>query len=112
VVNQIDKKPKSSHKRPNKKHHNRHGHEDKPETTEQLKQLMQQRHSIQPEETTRLLIELENEGKLQFTKPEPSIPTSPRDCVLSKKALWYWAIIALSVVTTISVLSSPKTPIQ
>jgi hypothetical protein len=81
---------------------------EKPENTEKLKQIMQQKHAIDPETTTNILIELENEGKLQFRKPEPSTPISFKKYFFSKKALWYWVIIALSIATTISVFTIPE----
>jgi hypothetical protein len=42
---------------------------ERPQTTKQLIQLLQQRHDIPPEETTKLLIELENENLLNSQNP-------------------------------------------
>jgi hypothetical protein len=81
---------------------------EKPENTEKLKQIMQQKHAIDPETTTRILLELENEDKLHFTKPKPATPTSFKEYALSQNALWYWGIIALSIATTISVFTIPE----
>jgi hypothetical protein len=41
---------------------------EKPETAKQLIAIMQQRYSISPEQTTNLIIELEIEDRLHFTK--------------------------------------------
>ena len=81
---------------------------EKPENTEKLKQIMQQQHGINPELTTQVLLELENEGKLHFAKTETPVPASAMDYVFSQKALWYWGIIALSIATTISVFTIPE----
>ena len=81
---------------------------EKPENAEKLKQLMLQQHHINPETTTKLLIELENEDKLHFTKPETPPPTSTKKYVFSQKALWYWEIIALSIAITILVFAIPE----
>jgi hypothetical protein len=80
---------------------------EKPENMEKLNQLMLQQTRLNPKSTTQLIIELENEGKLYFAKPEKPTPASAREYVFSQKALWYWGIIALSIATTISVFTIP-----
>jgi hypothetical protein len=80
---------------------------EKPESTQRLTQLMQQKNYADPELITQALLELEDEGKLHFTKPETT-PASSVDYVFSQKALWYWTIIALSIATTISVFTIPE----
>ena len=77
--------------------------EGKPENVQTLKQLMLQQHSITAESTTEILIQLEKEGKLHFAKPEISTPTSAKEYIFS--LFWYWGIIALSIVTTISIFT-------
>ncbi len=81
---------------------------EKPENTEQLEKILQQQRGISPESTTQLLIELKNEGKLHFIKPEPK-PASAMDYIFSRKGLWYWGIIAISIATTVSVFTIPET---
>ena len=60
---------------------------------------MQHEHSINPGLTTQILLELENEGKLHFKKPKPSIPTSVSE---------YWVILAFSIATSISIFAIPE----
>lgn len=79
-----------------------------PETAKQLVRLVQQTQNLSEEEITLLLIELENEDKLHFTKKEPSTPKSPRAYALSQKTAWYWTTIALAIVTTIAVFTIPE----
>jgi hypothetical protein len=81
---------------------------EKPPNTKKLMQLMLQQHSINPESTAKFLIALENDDKLHFTKPETPTQTSAREYVFSQKPLWYWGIIALSIVTSISVFTIPE----
>ncbi|MGD0451413.1 MAG: DUF1616 domain-containing protein [Candidatus Bathyarchaeia archaeon] len=79
--------------------------QEKPETAKQLIALMQQNHAITPEETSNLLIELENENRLRFTRHELSKPSSAREYIFSKQATWYWTTILLATVITIAVFT-------
>ena len=81
---------------------------EKPENTEKLKQLLLQKYNLYPELTTHLLIELENEDKLHFAKPEAVLITSARDYVFSLKVIWYWGIVTLSIATVISIFTIPE----
>lgn len=80
---------------------------EKPETTAQLVRLVQAKTGVSSEEITSLLIQLENEELIHFTKKEKSLPLKPHAYVFSKKALWYWVTIALAIVTTITVFMVP-----
>ena len=82
---------------------------EKPKTAKQLISLMQERHSIPPEQTTRLLIELENEDRLHLTKQEPQTPASLKEFLFSIKATWFWTTIALAIATAIAVFTIPDT---
>ena len=42
-------------------------------------------HRLSKKETTKLLIELENENKLSFTKPERPTPTSTKEYIFPRK---------------------------
>ena len=81
---------------------------EKPENLEKLRQFMQQEHCIKPELTTQILIELQNEGKLHFKKHEPTTHPSISEYIFSKRALWYWIIITLSITTSLSVFALPE----
>jgi hypothetical protein len=78
---------------------------EKPQTAKQLIALMQERHGIPPEKTTGLIIELENEDRLHFTRQEQAKPSSAREYIFSKYATWYWTTLLLATVTTIAVLT-------
>jgi uncharacterized membrane protein len=70
---------------------------------------MLKEHSIQPDITTMLLIEMESEGKIHFNNPQLVASTASKPYVFSKKAYWYWIVIVLAAVTTISVFTIPET---
>ena len=78
----------------------------KPETTKQLISLIQQTQGLPEIEITKLLIELENENKIYFTKKEPS--TTIKKYIFSSKAAWYWTTIVLAAVTTVTVFTIPE----
>ncbi|PIU59972.1 hypothetical protein COS86_01430, partial [Candidatus Bathyarchaeota archaeon CG07_land_8_20_14_0_80_47_9] len=80
----------------------------KPETAKELTKLIQQTQQLSEEELTKLLIELENEDKLRFTKQEPPTPASARAYIFSQKATGYWTIIELAIATTITVFTIPE----
>ena len=82
---------------------------ERPENTDQLKQLMLKEHSIQPDITTMLLMEMENEGKIHFKNPQYVPSTYKKQYIFSKKAYWYWIAMLLATVATISVLIIPET---
>jgi hypothetical protein len=73
----------------------------KPETTAQLIKLVQEKTTLSPEEIKPLLIQLENENKLHFTKKEPLL-TTPKSYLFSTHATWYWITIALAAATAIA----------
>ena len=81
---------------------------EKPETAKQLISLIQQTQGLPEKEITELLIELENENKIHFTKKEPPTPATVNEYVFSSKAAWYWTTIALAAVTTVAVFTIPE----
>jgi uncharacterized membrane protein len=79
----------------------------KPGNTQQLIKLVQEKTTLSSEEITQLLIQLENEDRLYFTKKETLLPSTPQTYVLSKKAAWYWVTIALAILTTLTIFIIP-----
>ncbi len=77
---------------------------EKPETTKQLITFIQERLRLEEEEINKILLELENEGKLHFTMKK-ALPTKPVSYIISGNAAWYWVIIALSIATGIAVFA-------
>jgi cation transport ATPase len=80
----------------------------KPENTQQLIKLVQEKTALSNEEITQLLIQLENIDRLHFTKKETLLPPTSQTYVLSKKAAWYWVTIAIAILTTLTVFIIPE----
>lgn len=80
---------------------------EKPGTVNQLTKIIQQKYPLREQEITRILIQLENEGKLHFSEEENPTLT-PKKYIFSSKATWYWSIITLAMVTTITVFTIPE----
>jgi len=76
-----------------------------PKTAKQLIALMEERYFISPTKTIDLIIELENENHLHFTRQELAKPSSLSEYVFSRNAIWYWITIMIVVVTTIAVFT-------
>lgn len=76
-----------------------------PDTVDQLVQLVQEKFSISKDETIKHIIDLNNDGKLALK--ELSFPSTHRGYLFSTKATWYWIIVALSLVATITVFTIP-----
>jgi hypothetical protein len=76
----------------------------KPETVRQLFQQIPEL-SLSDEEVTKILIELENEGRLHFTKKEHLTPATTRAYLLSREAGWFWVILAFAIASTIAVFT-------
>jgi hypothetical protein len=79
----------------------------KPETTEQLIKSIQEKTALPEKEITRVLIELEKQDKIHFTKKE--IPPSTATAYLfSSKSAWYWITITLAIATALAVFTIPE----
>ncbi|MCW4004943.1 MAG: hypothetical protein NWE95_13645, partial [Candidatus Bathyarchaeota archaeon] len=80
---------------------------EKPETTQQLINLMHEKTNLPEKEITRVILELESQNKIRFTKPE-NPPSTEAAHVFSSKYAWYWITIALAVATTLAVFTIPE----
>jgi len=80
-----------------------------PETTEQLINLVQEKTGMAKQEIIELIIQLENENKLQRSqnKKNPSY-TTLKAYIFSNEAIWFWTTITLSVATVITVFTIPE----
>ena len=71
----------------------------KPKTTQQLILQVQQNLPLSDKQITRILIDLEDEGRLHFNKITLQTLASSKNSIPLIKAMWYWTIIALTVAT-------------
>jgi hypothetical protein len=83
--------------------------EQKPETTQQLIELVQNKTELSHEQITKLLIELENEEKLYFTKKPTPSSTTQKSCIFWLHSAWYWTVAALVMATTVAIFAIPDT---
>jgi hypothetical protein len=74
----------------------------KPQNTTQLITLTQQKTGYTQEQIQGLLVELENEEKLSFTKKQNNLPPTTKAFISSTNSTWYWITIALATATSIS----------
>ena len=81
----------------------------KPETKQQLLKLLQEKTTLPYDELNKLLIQLEGEDIIHFTKKEPSLPQALQMYVFSSKVAWYWLSLAFATVTTLTVFIIPST---
>ena len=79
-----------------------------PADNKQLQQLMLQNHKIPIDTTTKILLELQREEKIKFLERRQTY-TTVNTYLFSRKAIWYWIIVFLSLGSLISVFSIPVT---
>jgi hypothetical protein len=82
---------------------------EKPETTEQLVRLVQEQTALPDKELTRLLLKLENDDLLHFTKKEAPVPSTFQTYLSSKRAAWFWVTVGVALATTVAFFVIPET---
>ena len=81
--------------------------EQKPQTTRQLVNLIQSTTNLSKKEIITALNQLEEEDKMHFnTKLEKTI--SIGTYLFSVEAAWYWVIITVALLTTVTVFTIPQ----
>jgi uncharacterized membrane protein len=80
----------------------------KPETVNQLIELIKQKYPLSEEAITELLAKLESEGKIRLNEKEASVPMTTLGYVFSREASWYWTTILLAIATTITAFIVPE----
>ena len=80
----------------------------KPETAKQLVTLLQKRQDITEDQTIKLLIELENESKLNFAERILTRPICAKNYIFSRRATWFWITVVLAL-TTVAISLTPVT---
>ena len=82
--------------------------EKNPETVEQLINLVQLKHAVPKQKILDAIIKLQNQGKITLEPPKAQFDFTLTEYLVSPKAYWYWAVIALSLATTILVFTIPE----
>lgn len=82
--------------------------EHKPKTADQLvKEMHEQFPSITEKVIVEALLELQNEGKLQF-EPKNALPHNLMPFLRTNAALWYWVTFAIAIAAAVSVFVVPE----
>lgn len=79
----------------------------KPETVNQLVELVRQAYPASDKETLDAIIRLQNSGRLQLTAPAPQRPGTSA-YLMTSAAAWFWATLALTFGTLIAVFTIPE----
>jgi uncharacterized membrane protein len=80
--------------------------EEKPETVNQLIELVKQAYPASNKEILDVIIKLQNDGKLHLTEPQQkTLATSAY--LRTSAALWFWITIALTLATIVAVFTIP-----
>ena len=82
--------------------------EQKPETTSQLIEIVQQTTKLSEKKIINILNQLEDEDKIQFSTKQEIASTSIGNYLFISESAWYWTIIALAIATTIIVFTVPQ----
>jgi len=82
--------------------------EKNPETVEQLIELVQSKHAIPRQKILDAIIKLQSQGKISLKPPKTRPDFTLTEYLVSPKAYWYWAVIALCLATTILVFTIPE----
>lgn len=79
----------------------------KPATVKELAEFVQQKYFLPEEKIFELILQLEKENKIDFSK-KTHLKNSLQAHIFSSLAIWYWLTIALSIVTVIVVFTIPE----
>jgi uncharacterized membrane protein len=82
--------------------------EQKPQTKQDLVKLLLGKVSLSTKQINQVLLDLENENKIRFTKQDIAIDASFQEYVFSKKAAWYWKSALLAIITVLTVFLIPE----
>jgi hypothetical protein len=82
--------------------------EQQPQTTSQLIGLIQSATNLSEKEIINILNQLEAEDKIHFNVRPETASFSFGSYLFSSESTWYWGIIAVALVTTLTVFAIPQ----
>ena len=82
--------------------------EQKPETVEQLAEMIQEQHHFNKEEIMEHVSLLQSEGKLSLKETKKAFPSSFPSFILSDRSAWFWIIAVLAFSTSVVVAAIPE----
>ena len=80
----------------------------KPETTNAIVKLVQQNYSLPEEEIMNILLQLEAENKIHFTKKTRPTPVTLNAYLISPESIWYWLTMVIVIATATAVFTIPE----
>ena len=80
----------------------------KPQKVSDLVKLVQEKHTLSEIEITKIVIRLQNEGRIRLIEKETPAPQTLGKYLHSSKAAWYWTTISLAAATTLIVFTVPE----
>jgi small-conductance mechanosensitive channel len=78
--------------------------QEKPQTTQQLVTLITVKTGLSANKISTVLLELEKEDLVHFTKPQIPTPKTFKAYLFSKNSAWFWICTGFSVVTILALL--------
>lgn len=82
--------------------------EQKPETVEQLAEMIQEQHHFNKEEIMEHVLLLQSEGNLSLQETKKAFPSSFPNFILSDRSAWFWIIAVLAFSTIVVVAAIPE----
>jgi len=80
----------------------------KPVTIYELIQVVQQKYPLTQIELTDIILQMETEHKINFSKATKTQPAAKKLYVTSKNTLWFWSTIALAIAAVVAVFIIPE----
>jgi len=82
--------------------------ERKPQNVKQLTTLVKERHPLTEEKILDAILKLQSQGKIKLeNQPQPASPKLVT-YMKTSQALWYWATIAIAIITVVVVFVVPE----
>ncbi len=82
----------------------------KPDSVEQLINLIKQINSVDKDKVLRTVNRLEEQGKIRLIPPSIKIPENIIEFFFTQNAVWFWIILIVSIATSIAVFTFDKAP--
>lgn len=82
--------------------------EKRPSTVGELVRIVRQRYSLPERKVMEEILKLQNQGKLTFREPPTSNPSKLEEYITSRKAIWFWVILAVALATAATVFAVPE----
>jgi hypothetical protein len=80
----------------------------KPETSNAIVKLVQQKYPMPVEEKKAIPMQLEEENKIHFTKKTSQSPSKLSAYVFSHNSIWFWTTAAIAITTAVAVFLIPE----